>query len=142
METRVCKTCGQEKTVDNFRKLGRYGRAKLYWNSYCNPCESLRNVEYRKQHPEWAKKQLSISYLKWKMRITGGKCNICGENRTLDVAHIIPKLENRKTRRLEPADNLLGLCPTHHRLFDEDKLTDEEFSKIEEKVRKAGEIYA
>jgi len=43
--------------------------------------------------------------------------------------------------RSDSLDNLLGLCPTHHRLFDEDSLSEEEYSKIESQVEKARELY-
>ena len=38
MDTKVCSTCGQEKSVDNFRKYygGRKGRY-----SYCKECEKI-----------------------------------------------------------------------------------------------------
>jgi len=61
------------------------------------------------------------------------KCVICGEDRTVNRAHIIP-------RRLGgPFEgwNLLCLCALHHGCFDEDELTNAEWCKIEKKVRVA-----
>ena len=65
-------------------------------------------------------------------------CEICGELRTLDLAHIIAR-NGSPVRWYDRAekDNLLTLCPTHHRLFDENKLSEGEYAKIAEKVPKA-----
>jgi len=140
METRRCRLCQQIKTIDNFRSLGRYGKTRRYWNSYCNPCELKRNVEYRKKHPEWFARQQRTMRQRWIIKATGGKCAICEETRVIDIAHIIPR-KGRKMSRSDSLDNLLGLCPTHHRLFDEDSLSEEEYSKIESQVEKARELY-
>lgn len=54
-------------------------------------------------------------------------CEICGENRTIDKCHIVP-------RRLKGADhdkNYLYLCPTHHRLFDRFMLSKDEWCRID-----------
>lgn len=65
-------------------------------------------------------------------------CEICGEARGLDLAHIkANKLGGPMTR-----ENVLALCPTHHRYFDHGKLTREEFSKISSRVRAAEALYS
>jgi hypothetical protein len=66
-------------------------------------------------------------------------CEVCGENRVVDVSHIIP----RRLKGSERIDNVLFLCPTHHRLFDTCMLSEEEWNKIEwtRKSRKS-QIYA
>lgn len=54
-------------------------------------------------------------------------CEICGENRSIDRSHIIPtKLGGPAT-----SDNLLFLCPTHHRLFDRCMLSRAEYARID-----------
>ena len=136
---KLCGLCGDLKPIREFRQLRRKGHLK-YFNSYCNKCEKKRNRTYQKEHPGWYKQQLARGYLNWKMRATGGKCQICGEGRTLDIAHVIPR-NGKPKARLEPIDNLLGLCPTHHRLFDENKLNGEEYKKIKEKVEGAKKKY-
>ena len=54
-------------------------------------------------------------------------CEICGENRSTDNCHILPN------RMGGPAniDNLLILCPTHHRLFDRHMLSRSEYAQID-----------
>jgi len=53
-------------------------------------------------------------------------CEICGENRSIDKCHIIPG----KLGGTDSNENLLYLCPTHHRLFDRFMLLREEWSQI------------
>jgi len=64
-------------------------------------------------------------------------CEICGESRTLDFAHIKP---DAKGGPIEPG-NCLVLCPTHHRLYDSSSLTPDELAKIQPKVDLARQSY-
>ncbi len=54
-------------------------------------------------------------------------CEICGENRSTDRCHIMPNHLGGPVRN----DNLLILCPTHHRLFDRHMLSRAEFAQID-----------
>jgi predicted restriction endonuclease len=60
----------------------------------------------------------------------GSVCEICGESRAFDICHIIPVNQNGETVEW----NILILCPTHHRLFDQRKLSDTEYNKVADKV--------
>ncbi|MBL4652171.1 MAG: HNH endonuclease [Flavobacteriales bacterium] len=53
-------------------------------------------------------------------------CNICGENRVINLCHLIPRSEGGH----DGNGNLIFLCPTHHFLFDHARLSNEEFEKI------------
>jgi len=66
-------------------------------------------------------------------------CEVCGENRVVDICHIIP----RRIKGSEKIDNAIFLCPSHHRLFDTCMLSKEEWAKIDwsRKARKS-QIYA
>jgi len=55
------------------------------------------------------------------------KCEICGDNRVTNKAHIIP----RELGGSNSDKNYLNLCANHHYLFDQAKLTKDEFSKID-----------
>lgn len=60
-------------------------------------------------------------------------CEICGENRATEGCHIVPDaLGGHGTY-----DNLLILCPTHHKLFDNAMLTIGEWDKINWKRKPA-----
>jgi hypothetical protein len=49
------------------------------------------------------------------------KCKICGYNKFVDVAHIVPIKDfsdNTLLMEVNHKDNLLYLCPNHHKEFD------------------------
>ncbi|MBX9566346.1 HNH endonuclease [Aeromonas hydrophila] len=54
-------------------------------------------------------------------------CEICGENRSIDRCHIIPN----KLGGTQEEENILLLCPTHHRLFDRFMLSKAEWVQID-----------
>ena len=54
-------------------------------------------------------------------------CEICGENRSTDKCHILPNHMVGSAR----IENLIILCPTHHRLFDRHMLSRSEFAQID-----------
>lgn len=54
-------------------------------------------------------------------------CQICGENRSIDRCHIIPARLGGTLSN----ENLLFLCPTHHRLFDRFMLSEAEWGVID-----------
>ncbi|KHA76015.1 hypothetical protein NC77_26615 [Janthinobacterium lividum] len=54
-------------------------------------------------------------------------CEVCGENRSTDKCHIVP---NKLGGSAEP-NNILVLCPTHHRLFDRFMLSRAEYAAID-----------
>lgn len=56
-----------------------------------------------------------------------GPCAICGEDREVDRAHIVPNSEMGASAE----DNTVFLCPTHHRLFDKGKLSEAESAMLE-----------
>jgi len=53
-------------------------------------------------------------------------CEICGENRSVDRCHIIPS----KLGGTQETNNLLFLCPTHHRLLDRFMLSKAEWALV------------
>lgn len=56
-----------------------------------------------------------------------GQCAICGERRVVNQCHIIP----REKGGSRAGNNMLDLCPTHHFLFDQVRLSEEEFNKLD-----------
>jgi len=54
-------------------------------------------------------------------------CEICGENRSTDNCHILPNHMGGPAN----IENLLILCPTHHRLFDRHMLSRSEYAQID-----------
>lgn len=70
--------------------------------------------------------------------LKGKSCLVCGFTRALEACHIVPA--SKKGPNTE--DNLIALCPNHHHLFDHNKLLEEEYEKIKEKVLAAKSLYA
>ncbi len=138
---RICKECKLLKKLEDFREFYNVKSGRYYRIYRCRKCDTKRIYQYRKDHPEWTKEQMAKNYKSWRAKVTGSKCQICGEDRVVDVAHIIPR-NGQGRRHLEPLDRILGLCPNHHRLFDQDKLTIEEFQKIKQRVEMARRKYA
>jgi len=54
-------------------------------------------------------------------------CEICGDTRVLNIAHIIPRSDGGPDEEW----NLMRLCANHHYLFDEHKLSQEEWARID-----------
>lgn len=63
----------------------------------------------------------------------GTCCVICGFDRAIDFAHIVRAADGGTSHQ----DNILVLCPNHHRLFDKNRLNDEECAIIEPLVAAA-----
>lgn len=60
-----------------------------------------------------------------------GKCFFCDEDRWLDRCHLIPRRFTRDLRGDHDClHDVLLMCPTHHRLFDNHKMNETEKSKI------------
>jgi hypothetical protein len=53
-------------------------------------------------------------------------CEICAEDRATNACHIVP----REDRGQDIEQNFIYLCPTHHFLFDQARLSREEFDRI------------
>lgn len=68
------------------------------------------------------------------------KCLICGFNRCVDRAHLIPRrlvtniIGVRKLASFK-GKNVISLCKNHHFLFDNNRLTNEEWKIIIEKFK-------
>ena len=63
----------------------------------------------------------------------GTACFICGFDRYVEYAHIIPANQGGTTH----PDNIVALCPNHHSLMDRDLLTKEESALLTDHIIKA-----
>jgi len=57
-------------------------------------------------------------------------CDICGETRITHECHIIPRAD---AGAYHP-DNYFTLCPLHHHLFDNSRLTQDEWNTLSERI--------
>lgn len=65
-------------------------------------------------------------YKKFGKNFSNECCEICGDRRVLNIAHIIPRSEKGP----DEAWNLMRLCANHHYLFDNFKLSQSEWNSI------------
>lgn len=56
----------------------------------------------------------------------GNECMICGWDEVIDIHHIVP----RRHRGTNAIDNLIVLCPNHHRLADLSRISTDELLSI------------
>lgn len=89
---------------------------------YSDICLHLKNIKVRASKRQYKSPEI---YLGLQSKLER-KCQICGETRALNRCHIIP----REAGGGNFDENMLILCPTHHFLFDQNKLSKEEFEKI------------
>jgi len=103
METKICKTCGQEKPLDEFSKTWRV-RTKVpshwCWHDSCKPCDSKRSYAHqrgegaevqkayresdaykRSQKDGWLRLNYhkSLGWFEEQLAKQGGVCGICGK---------------------------------------------------------------
>src|SRR5439155_10472657 len=74
---------------------------------------------------------------RWRKKNKAPFCLICGEERAVDWAHIIPV--NKKGPTLHW--NLFPLCSTHHRCYDRHVLTEKELSFLTPYIQAANEHF-
>lgn len=95
---KVCKRCNTDQSIDNF---GPHKKTKDRRSTHCRPCDSKRQVEYQKKHPEkyktsWIKRGIErhgITEEKYEelLNSNNSKCWLCnGEsngNKRLAIDH-------------------------------------------------------
>lgn len=153
---KICQTCQKHYTVPKNRIKSKYCSKpclSLYYNKfgvgqrilelhlsgknvpeimeitgkkYSHVLSTINRKKFRTTDP-------GESYTANIVRLKKNKsCLICNETRVLDACHIIPACEGGDISE----ENILVLCPTHHRLFDKNKLNDQEYNMIKDKVEK------
>ena len=135
----------QEIPIEEAVKLSNDGvtyeeLSRLYCVSYGVICRRMKDVGH--EAPWRRTKDLRFSTHSTKKRkvfqeLNIDGCEVCGEDRTLDFAHIKPAKEGGPIEK----ENCLVLCPTHHRVYDSGQMTEEEFSHVLPKVRTAEALY-
>lgn len=134
-KTGSCRFCGTSLDVDADYKR-RYcdsGCRNKYWNTIrgkkCPICDIRfsgtamgvglarnRRVCSKACERKWrvrGNKTANVSQYA-KAYVDNSPCAACGESRQIDAAHIVSKKDGGGW----DVDNILPLCPTHHRIFD------------------------
>ena len=105
---RNCKWCGKEFETTHCNR------------QFCSGfCKRKCDTKYRQQFIERRRAE-NKSY----KRELPDCCEICGFNRAIEYCHIIEVSKGGFTN----IDNIVVLCPNHHRLFDRNELTKQEFN--------------
>lgn len=88
-----------------------------------------KNVSGKKipKKPVIPKPRQDRIYRKMTKEFEDSVCEVCGDDRVLNIAHIIPRADNGSDEKW----NLMRLCANHHQLFDQGMLLKEEFFTID-----------
>ena len=125
----LCKTCYLRKRgydwakayqKTNRKRLSEYQKR---WASENRERVILSKKKYRLAH----KYQNRIDLKKWRRNHRAQKCAICEETRVVDWAHILPARDGWRAVK----SNLVELCPTHHRCYDNNLLTQTEIEILD-----------
>lgn len=117
-----CRQCGKKLP---FRAMTGKGSHYLFCDRSCSTkwhSTNLRGSRFGRQRNQ-----------EMNMILYGKECAICGFNRVLEFAHLIPAALGGTIH----FHNILPLCPNHHKLMDKNLLTEEEKAKIAGKIETA-----
>jgi pterin-4a-carbinolamine dehydratase len=101
---KVCECCGV-----NFTFEGRINSKKFEQSRFCSRnCANSTggNAKAKKHHPDSKAHYRTVAF-----RYRDKKCYACGHDRILEAHHIDGNHANNAP------DNLIPLCPTHHKMI-------------------------
>lgn len=116
-ESRCLELAKQGKTLAQISEITGFPQGSVA--SYLNKA----NFRKRKQGTSY---QAELNRLKKIYK----KCHICEFDRIVEVCHIIPASQGGDLTK----ENTIGLCPNHHHLFDNKKLTAAEAESLKDIV--------
>ena len=141
----ACNSCGTSETPHRAHGMCRncYAKAQGFrWQkahqsknrqkmtAYASDWRRANPASVAKSRKKWSSgnSDKMRSYLKtWRRKNRAPFCIVCGEDRAVDWANLIPHCNNGPVAIW----NLIPLCPTHHRCYDAGKLHDTEAAVIE-----------
>ncbi len=118
----LCVSCYQKNRIGICIKCGR--EAPIQAKQMCSTCYGKA---FSRKHKEayQARKFYNIDYETYKRKTTA--CAICGFDKIVDLHHIDKNHGNRSE------ENLIGLCPNHHKMIHKSEFRAEILNKIKEK---------
>jgi hypothetical protein len=144
-EAKTCPVC--EREFEYTSEYGRFCSTRCYlnrpmvngkWSEQYDRCVECQSTA----RPHASKGRCVVCDGRIRQRIkkgvAGASCQICGESRVVEAAHILPR---KVIGQIWEQWMLLNLCPTHHKLYDTHSLNREEWQKIEQQVRVAFDRY-
>lgn len=123
---RICEVCGRKFTIHRSIENKRLRR---FCSRSCYGKFRSELADKKAEHGKYSKDE-ACQRAREK---NGRRCLICGYDRFIEIAHIIPRSLNGTFK----GKNILFLCPNCHRLFDNNLLNFREEKVIEEKVIQA-----
>lgn len=118
-----CEACG--KTITRKKSMFfKNGNKHNYCNKVCA-------AQYRSLNP--TRIRSNSRSLKYADKIYATVCELCGFDRYIERAHIIPASTGGT---IHPA-NIITLCPNHHSLMDSGRLTTEERDFLDDYIIRA-----
>ena len=115
---RDCKFCQTPFST----RVDRGGYKRLFCTRRCKR-------QYDSQQRQDVKVRQVTRLLSWQAQYAS-TCEICGFDRTVQRAHIVPVRDGGSHEK----ENILVLCPNHHWLFDHNKLDPAEYLRIAVRV--------
>ena len=121
-KNRNCIVCGKEFS---FYPCEEKKNPCLYCSNKC--WQKVRGPRITgKNHPRWKEHKHINTFRKWVRYFFKDLCAICGWDKTSnDICHIVPT----KSGGPHSVENIIVLCPNHHRMFDQDKISMDEIIK-------------
>lgn len=86
--------------------------------------EKPLGIKYIKEILAGTNRTLGSLFIQYDIYKSYGKC---GEKRATQYCHIVPRMIGGASAE----ENYIYLCPTHHSLFDSNRLSSEEWAKID-----------
>jgi len=122
----MCTTCYKKLAWEAKKVMcKRCGRMlPMHAKGYCTGCYTLL-FHYDKIREYNSRKEHNIDLETYK-KLTE-KCIICGFDKVVDLHHLDGKHENNSE------NNLIGLCPNHHKMLHTYEFKDEIFKILKEK---------
>lgn len=110
----ICKTCGKDTFSHSYSK--NYFCSKICKNLFAKTLVGELSATWKDNTNRRSIAVIAKRYL-------GNSCAICGWNDTTNDSHHIIEVCNGGKNKL---NNTIILCPNHHRLVHENKITKEE----------------
>jgi hypothetical protein len=106
----ICKGCGREMPI--------------HAKGFCITCYGKKFSRHQKEAYQ-SRKLYGIDFQTYKQKTK--KCVICGFNKIVDLHHLDKNHENRSE------DNLVGLCPNHHKMIHKSEHRAKVLTELKEK---------
>jgi len=138
-EKMTCPNCENEMTCTDSLIYPNGDTKKYYKCKKCNTAlfsilrpEEIIKIFIPYEKPEIINKEIIEATRQYAISVYGDSCILCGENRLVDVHHLIPRSKGGEDK----IENLVVLCPTCHYSIHRNKISESEYLKLLKNQRK------